>query len=77
MTLLLKGVHIVDPVAGRNGRFDIAIDGPAIARIGRDIPVDGARVVELPESFVVTPGLIDMHVHVYDGTTGTLRFHDP
>jgi dihydroorotase len=64
MTLLLKDVHVVDPVAGRNGRFDLAIEGPTVTRIGRDLPVEGARVVELPESFVVTPGLIDMHVHL-------------
>ena len=62
--LLLKNVHLVDPVAGRNGMFDILIDRGRIARIDRNLPVDGARVVELPSSFVVTPGLIDMHVHL-------------
>ena len=64
MKLLLKNGHVVDPVAGRNGRFDILIDGDRIARIGRDLPADGARVVEVPASLVVTPGLIDMHVHL-------------
>ena len=48
--LLLKTGHVVDPVAGRNGRFDILIDGDRIARIGRDLPADGARVVEVPAS---------------------------
>jgi dihydroorotase len=62
--LLLKSVQLVDPVAGRHGEFDILIDGDRIARIGRDLPVDGARVVELPSSCVVTPGLIDIHVHL-------------
>jgi dihydroorotase len=64
MRLLLRNVQLVDPVAGRNGRFDILIDGDRIAKIGKGLPVDGARVVELPASFVVTPGLIDMHVHL-------------
>jgi dihydroorotase len=64
MRLLLKNVHVIDPVAGRNGRFDILIDGDRIAAVGRDLPATGARVVELPASFVVTPGLIDMHVHL-------------
>ena len=50
LMLLLKAVHVVDPVAGRNGAFDILIDGGRIARIGRDLPADGARVVELPAS---------------------------
>jgi dihydroorotase len=62
--LLLKNIHLVDPVASRNGRFDVRIDGDRIGRIGRDLPADDARVVELPASFVVTPGLIDMHVHL-------------
>src|SRR6185436_16964353 len=66
MKILLKDVHVVDPAAGRNGRFDILIEGDRIARIGRDLPVHVAdtRVIELPSSFVVTPGLIDIHVHL-------------
>jgi dihydroorotase len=64
MRLLLKSVHVVDPVAGRDGHFDVLIDGDRVAAIGRGLPTDGARVVELPASFVVTPGLIDMHVHL-------------
>jgi dihydroorotase len=62
--MLLKNVHVVDPVAGRNGRFDILIDGGKISRVGRDLPADGVSVVELPASCVVTPGLIDIHVHL-------------
>ena len=62
--LLLRSVHLVDPVAGRNGAFDILIEGSRIARIGRDLPVDGALVAELPRGLVVTPGLIDIHVHL-------------
>ena len=61
---LLKNVQLVDPVAGHIGRFDILIDGDRVVRVGRNQSADGARVVELPSSFVVTPGLIDMHVHL-------------
>jgi dihydroorotase len=64
MALLLKSVHVVDPVASRNGRFDILIDNGRIARVGRDLDAGQARVVELGPSLVVTPGLIDMHVHL-------------
>lgn len=60
----LKSVHLVDPVAGRNGEFDIVIEGDRILRIGKDLPVDGAHVIEVPRSCVVTPGLIDIHVHL-------------
>jgi dihydroorotase len=64
MSLVFKDVHVVDPVAGRNGRFDVHVEAGRILRVGRSLPVDGARVVELPASFVVTPGLIDAHVHL-------------
>ena len=40
------------------------IDGDRIARVGRDIPADGATVVEIPPGLVLCPGLIDMHVHL-------------
>jgi dihydroorotase len=64
MMLLLKSVHLIDPANGRNGEFDVLIDGERISRVDRGLPVDGARVVELPRGVVVTPGLIDMHVHL-------------
>jgi len=64
MTLLLKNVHLIDPAASRNGRFDLIVAGGRISRIGRDLPAEGARVVELPPACVVTPGLIDIHVHL-------------
>src|SRR5437870_10478490 len=61
---LLKGGRVVDPANGRDGVFDVLIDGDRIARVGRDLPVDGATVVEIPSGFLVCPGLIDMHVHL-------------
>ncbi len=64
MKRLLKGGRVVDPANGRDGSFDILIDGERIARVGRDLPADGAHVIEVPANFVVTPGLFDMHVHL-------------
>ena len=62
---LLKGGRVVDPVNGRNGVFDVLLDGDRIVKVGRDLPVDaGTIVVEIPSAFVVCPGLIDMHVHL-------------
>jgi dihydroorotase len=63
-SVVLKGGRVVDPKAGRDGIFDIRIENGAIAAIGPDLPVDNARVVEVPSDFVITPGLIDMHVHL-------------
>ena len=64
MKRLLKGGRVVDPVNGIDGVHDILIDGDRIARVGRDLPVDGAQVVEIPKGLVICPGLIDMHVHL-------------
>ena len=62
---LLKGGWVVDPVNGRDGRFDILIEHERIARIGPDLVADAAtRVVQVPAGLVVCPGLIDMHVHL-------------
>lgn len=64
MKLLLKSVHVVDPAAGRNGEFDVLIADGRVVRVDRSQPADDATVVELPRGFVVTPGLIDIHVHL-------------
>ncbi len=65
MKRLLKGGRVVDPVNGRNGVFDVLMDGDRIARVGRDLPVEaGTAVFEISSAFVVCPGLIDMHVHL-------------
>ncbi len=45
MKRLLKGGHVVDPANGRNGVFDVLIDGDRIASIGRDLPVDAGTAV--------------------------------
>ena len=64
MRRLLRGGRVVDPMNGIDGVRDIAIEGDSIAAVGRDLPVDGATVVDLPPGLVVCPGLIDMHVHL-------------
>jgi dihydroorotase len=65
MKRLLKGGRVVDPANGRDGEFDVLIDGDRIVRVGRDLPVDAdVSVVEIPAGFIVCPGLIDMHVHL-------------
>jgi dihydroorotase len=64
MKKLLKGGRVVDPSTGLDGQFDVLIEGDRIAKIGKDLPVAGAEVVEIPAGFVITPGLIDMHVHL-------------
>src|SRR5712671_5790685 len=65
MKRLLKGGRLVDPASGRDGAFDVLIDGDRISKIGKDLPVEaGTTVVEIPKGYVVCPGLIDIHVHL-------------
>jgi dihydroorotase len=62
---LLRGGRVVDPANGRDGAFDVLVDGDRIARVGRDLPKDrDTMIVDLPSGLVVCPGLIDMHVHL-------------
>jgi dihydroorotase len=64
MKTLLKGGRVVDPANGIDGICDVLIDGERIAQVGRDLPLDGATVIEIPKDLVVCPGFIDMHVHL-------------
>ena len=55
----------MDPANGRDGVFDLLIEGGRIARVGRDLPRDAnTTIVDIPAGLVVCPGLIDMHVHL-------------
>jgi dihydroorotase len=65
VALLLKGGHLVDPSAGRDGVADVLIgDDGTIATIGEDLKAPkGADVVDCTGK-VVLPGLVDIHTHV-------------
>jgi dihydroorotase len=63
--LLLTGGRVIDPASGLDGPADVAIHAGRIAKVGRDLDAANAvRVVDVAGS-IVTPGLIDLHVHVY------------
>jgi dihydroorotase len=64
MKTILRGGRLIDPANGRDGEFDVLIADGAIARIGKSLPVDEAEVIEIKRGWVVTPGLIDIHVHL-------------
>jgi len=64
MKLLLKGGRLVDPAAQRDGAFDLLIDDGVVTKVGRDLPVAGAEVFEIPRGALVVPGFVDMHVHL-------------
>lgn len=63
--LLLKGGHVIDAKNHRNGVFDVAIANGRIARVAPNIAANLAQRSVDCKGLYVTPGLVDIHVHVY------------
>ena len=63
--LLLRGGHVIDPKNGIDKPADVAIAGGKIAQVAPAIPPSRAAKVVDVAGLYVTPGLIDIHVHVY------------
>lgn len=64
--LVIKGGRVIDPAQGIDAVMDVAINSDKIAAVSRDVPSKDARKVINAAGKIVTPGLIDMHCHVYD-----------
>src|SRR5215470_6200701 len=66
--LLLKGGHVIDPKNKISAVRDVAIANGKVAAVAAKIdPAEAFKVVDV-SGYYVTPGLIDIHVHVYAGT---------
>lgn len=61
--LLIKGGRIIDPERGMDEIADLLVADGKIKEIGKDLKADGAEIMDASGK-VVTPGLIDMHVHL-------------
>lgn len=67
--LLIRGGEVVDPGSGFGGQLDVAVKDGTIAAVEAGIdPASAAAVVEA-DGKLVTPGLIDLHTHVFWGST--------
>lgn len=66
--VLLQGGQVVDPRNNINGVRDVAILGGKIAAVEPKIDPAGASKVIDVRGLLVTPGLVDIHAHVYAGT---------
>ena len=60
---LIRGGHVVDPSLGLDGVADVLVRDGVIAAVGTNLDGSGASVVDA-SGLVVTPGLIDVHVHL-------------
>lgn len=65
--LLIKGARVYDPGTNIDGYLDVAITNDVIAKIDYDIDASEAEQVMQLHGELLTPGLIDMHVHILEG----------
>ncbi|MGN0149918.1 MAG: dihydroorotase [Clostridia bacterium] len=67
MKILIKNGHVVDPVNNIDKVTDIFIDKGVIAEVGADSELEGLEMEVIDASGkIVSPGLVDMHVHLRD-----------
>ena len=65
--LLIKNGHVIDPKNGVNAVMDVAVAGGKVALVAANVARERARTVADATGLYVTPGLIDIHAHVFWG----------
>jgi dihydroorotase len=66
---LVVGGEVVDPAAGLQGMLDVAIRDGRVVDVAPNLDETVARQVIDASGAIVTPGLVDLHTHVYWGAT--------
>jgi dihydroorotase len=64
--LILRGGRVIDPSQGIDSVTDVGFRDGRVAQVGADLSGDTVKDVQ---GLIVTPGLIDLHTHVYWGGT--------
>ncbi len=67
--LILRGARIIDPSQNHDGIADVAFANGLVSGFGRFLPAGEGTEVREMNGAIVTPGLIDLHTHVYWGGT--------
>ncbi|MBD2439017.1 amidohydrolase/deacetylase family metallohydrolase [Nostoc sp. FACHB-110] len=67
--LVLKNGWVIDPSQSLNGRFDVAICDGKIAAIAEQLPPYETKQEIAASQYLICPGFIDLHVHVYEWAT--------
>jgi dihydroorotase len=66
--IVIKGGHVVDPKNNIDAVMDVAISNGKIMQLAKNIDAKQATQVVNAKGMYVTPGLIDLHAHVFFGT---------
>jgi dihydroorotase len=67
--LILKGGRVIDPSQNLDGIRDVAFTAGKVSAIGKDLATGPDTEVRDVSGYIVSPGLIDLHTHVYWGGT--------
>ncbi|MBO0757801.1 MAG: amidohydrolase/deacetylase family metallohydrolase [Bradyrhizobiaceae bacterium] len=67
--LILRGARVIDPSQRLDAVTDVAFADGKVARIGAELKGDATTDIRDLSGAIVTPGLIDLHTHVYWGGT--------
>lgn len=67
--IVITGGHVIDPATDVVGRADVAIRDGRIAEVAASIPTTGVSRIIDATGQIVTPGLVDLHTHIYWGAT--------
>jgi dihydroorotase len=65
--LLIKGGTVVDPAQNLHAPLDVAVVDGKIFEVSANIPESQADEIVSAKGRIVTPGFIDIHVHVFEG----------
>jgi dihydroorotase len=74
--LLIKGGRVIDPGQHLNDVMDVAVKNGKILEVSKAFPESRAAKVVSAKDRIVTPGLIDIHVHCFDGFGGVNPDHN-
>lgn len=65
MKILIQDGHVLDPLTGRDGTYDVLVEDERIAEIGEHICAEADQTIDAKGCYVM-PGFIDLHVHFRD-----------
>jgi dihydroorotase len=74
--LLIANGHVIDPKNGIDAVMDVAVSGNRIALVAAKVARERARTVADASGLYVTPGLIDLHAHVFWGHDTNSQYSD-